>query len=59
MKPTNKVVAGALAGAVTVILVWAAKQYGHVELPGEVSSAVTTVLSAVAAYFVPDSTTEG
>lgn len=59
MKPTTKVVAGALAGALSIILTWAVKQYGHIDIPGEVGAAITTVLSAVVSYMVPDSTTEG
>lgn len=49
-KPVAKVTAGALAGAVTVILVWVAGLAG-VEIPPEVASAITTVLSFIAGYF--------
>lgn len=49
-----KVVAGGLAGASTIILVWGLRQFVGVELPGEVASAVTTLLSGVAAFFKKD-----
>jgi putative flippase GtrA len=45
-----KVAAGGAAGAVTVILVFVLSQAG-VELPPEVSSAVTVLLSTLAGYF--------
>ena len=51
--PTRKVGAGALAGAVSVIAVWAAGLAG-LEVPGEVASAFTTILTFVASWFVTD-----
>lgn len=48
-----KVTAGVLAGALTIIAAWALSQFAHVEIPGYVSSAVTTVLTAVVSYIVP------
>ena len=50
--PTNKVAAGTLAAAVSVLLVWVLGIW--VEVPAEVASALTTVLGFVAAYFVPE-----
>jgi hypothetical protein len=44
-----KVSAGATAGALSVVLVWTLAQAGVV-LPPEVSSALTTLLSAAAGY---------
>lgn len=44
-----KVVASSLAGAVTVIIVWALSEVG-VDIPPEVSSAITVVLSAAAGW---------
>ena len=49
--PGRKVGAGALAGAVTVIGVYVAESFGA-EVPPEVASAVTTVLSFVTSYLV-------
>jgi putative flippase GtrA len=52
--PSRKVNAGVLAGALSIILVWAIKQYGGTELPGPVASAITTVMTFVTSYFVPE-----
>lgn len=51
--PTQKLVAAAIAGAVTVIAVWAAKQFAKVDIPGEVASAFTTIVSLVVGYISP------
>ena len=48
-----KVVAGTIAGAVTIILVWAAS-LASIQIPPEVASAITTLLSAIAAWAQPD-----
>lgn len=50
----RKVSASALAGALSVILVWATKQWGQIEMPGEIGSAITTILSFVTSYFVTE-----
>lgn len=55
MRPTNKVMSGALAGALAGISVWALKTYGHQDVPTEIGMAVTTVFTALVQYFVPDS----
>ena len=44
-----KVRAGGVAGAITVVLVWAASQVG-VEIPAEVASALTTLISFGGGY---------
>ena len=49
-----KVANAALAGAASVCLVWLAHQFTHVEIPGEVASAITTILSVVAGWFTSD-----
>jgi len=54
MVPTRKVGAGALAGAISVMLVWAVKNYGNTDLPAEMSSALTTVVTFITSYFVTD-----
>lgn len=59
MKPSNKVFAGALAGALAAIIAWAAKTFGHVDMPPEIAVAVSTVLTFVTQYVVPDSTGSG
>jgi hypothetical protein len=48
-----KVVAGAAAGAVTTIVVWAVQQFANVTIPAEVATAISTVLSAAAGYVIP------
>lgn len=44
-----KVAAGGAAGAVTVVLVWVAEMFG-LEVPAEVASAVTVLISTAAGY---------
>ncbi len=51
---TTKVASGALAGAVSVILVWIITKCG-IEVPAEIASAFTTIVSAVAGFFAPRS----
>lgn len=48
-RPVAKVTAAALAGAVSVILIWILGLLG-VDVPPEVASAFTTVLSFAAGY---------
>jgi putative flippase GtrA len=54
-KPTQKVLAGAFAGAITTILVWVLKNFAHTDIPGEIAAAITTVLTFVVSYLVPPS----
>lgn len=51
--PTNKVIAGAVVGAAATIIVWSAKQWGHVDVPAEIALALNTVLSFIVGYFTP------
>lgn len=51
--PTTKVTAAALAAAVSVIVVWVASLAG-VDVPAEVASAFTTILSVGTAYVIPE-----
>lgn len=55
MQPQPKVLAGGVAGALTVLLVYGLKAFAGIDLPAEVSAAVTTVLSFTAAYFTSNS----
>ena len=50
--PEKKVTAATLAGAIATILVWILHLAG-VNIPPEVSAALTTVLAAVAGYMAP------
>ena len=54
LTPTRKVGFSAIAGALSIVLVWVLKTYGVSEIPPEVSSAMTTVISAIVGYFVVD-----
>ena len=55
--PTQKVVSGTLAGAITVVCFWIINTYtllpNDVILPAEVGSAVTTIIGAFVAYLIP------
>ncbi len=51
---TPKVATGALAGAVSVIVVWIISKFG-MDVPPEIASAFTTVISAGSSYFAPRS----
>lgn len=55
LKPTNKVTAGALAGAVVTILTFVAGQFLGVTVTPEIATGVTFVVSFVVSYFVKES----
>ena len=46
--------ATAVAGAVTSILLWAAKQYGHADLPPDIQAAILVIIMTVVTHFVDD-----
>jgi hypothetical protein len=48
--PTNKVAAGGAAGALSILIVFVIGQLG-IDLPPEVSSALTVLISFAAGYF--------
>lgn len=52
-RPLNKVLGGATAGALSIVVVWAVGTFASVDVPAEVASAFTTVVSAAVAYLVP------
>lgn len=57
--PTRKVGAGAVAGALSVILVWALNSFvftspSGAKITGEIASALTTILTFLVSYFVPE-----
>ena len=52
--PNRKPVAGAIAGGIVVLVVWASKAYFIVEVPAEMASTLTMVLSFVTSYMVPE-----
>jgi hypothetical protein len=49
-----KAVSAGLGAAVTTVLVWAANQYGHAQIPDIVQGAITTIVTTALAYFVPN-----
>lgn len=49
MAPQPKVVAGGVAGALTIMLVWVAGLFG-LDVPAEVASAFTVIVSFAAGY---------
>jgi hypothetical protein len=53
LMPTNKVIAGAVAGALVTIIVYVLNTYVLTtnKLPADISSALTTVVSAILAWF--------
>lgn len=53
--PNKKVGSAALAGGLSIILVWMIKEFAQVNIPAEVASGITTVLSFVTGYVVTDS----
>ena len=59
--PTRKVLAGGIAGAITVVLVWLLNAFilpKQTQLPPEIASALTTIISFIVAYFVPPSSSD-
>ena len=55
--PSRKVGASALAGAVSVLVVWILNTFvltGPMKITGEVASAITTILTFVVGYVIPE-----
>jgi hypothetical protein len=53
---SSKVGVGAAAGAVTIVLVWIANMLG-LDVPAEVASAVTVLITAVVGWLTPETAT--
>lgn len=53
-QPTNKVAAGAVSGALTLLGVYLFGVFG-VQIPAEVAAAATTIISFVVSYYVKES----
>lgn len=53
-KPTNKVTAGVLAGAVVTILTFVAGQFFGVSVSPEVATGLTTFVTFVVSYFTKE-----
>lgn len=54
MAVQNSTFAAAIGGAVTTIVMWAAKTWLHSDIPIEVGTAVTTIIMALITHLVPD-----
>lgn len=54
VKPTNKTSIGALAGAITLVIVFCVQQFAKVTIPAEIAMSMTTIITFVTQYFVPD-----
>lgn len=52
--PTRKIAATGIAGAVTVVLMYIVQATFNIEIPAEVASAVTLILSFAAGYTVKE-----
>jgi putative flippase GtrA len=52
--PYRKVTAGALAGAMSVILIWILHTWMEIEIPPEVASAITVVMTFATSYIVAE-----
>jgi putative flippase GtrA len=53
LKPTNKVAASGLTGAIVVILMWVLSLLGA-DVPAAVAVAISTVVSVVVGWLVPN-----
>ena len=51
-----KVVTGGLAGAMTLLGVWALGYFAHVTVPPDVASAATLIIGAGCAHFIGSNT---
>ena len=52
--PDRKIQVGAGMGGLAAILVWAANTYAGVDIPAEVGIGLSTFITFVAQYFVPN-----
>lgn len=53
-KPTRKVNVGVVTGAIVVAAVWAVQTFSKTTVPAEVASALTTLLTFIVSWVVPD-----
>lgn len=52
MKPTKKVSAAGIGGAISVLVIFVAQEFG-VEIPGDVGAAIGTVAAFTLGWLVP------
>ena len=53
-RPTRKVTAMTVAGALLTVAFWVAKDFFAIDVPGEVQGTVHTATAALVGYFVLD-----
>lgn len=58
MMPSRKVSVGLIAGAIVAVVMWLLKEFAMVIVPAEVGVALSTIISAIISYFVPDALEE-
>lgn len=51
-KPNRKPTVGLVAGSLSAIVVWAASQFGHIEVPSHIAAELATIASFVMAYLI-------
>lgn len=51
--PTQKLIVSGLAGSIVTVGVWAAKEWGHVEIPAEIAAQLAVIVSFIAGYLIP------
>jgi len=56
MKPDRKITAGALAGAMVMVVAWMTEEFGGVVIPAGVASALTVICTFLVSYIVPNPT---
>ena len=54
MRPTRKVGYGALAAAITAILVWALNKWANAEIDTTMGMSINVVVTAITQYVIPD-----
>lgn len=51
--PTRKVMVGGITGALSIIVIWIIQESAKIDIPAEVSSAFTTLITFLVGYLVP------
>jgi hypothetical protein len=52
--PTRKTTSGGLAGGLTIITIWALKQFWGIEVTNEVAQGFTLVFTSLVYYVTPE-----
>lgn len=52
-QPTQKIYAVGVAGAIVTIAIWAFQYYAHTDIPPQVASAATLIISVLIGYITP------